>query len=72
MAQVGLVLVALLAFAAGPAFGGVVLCGFFAGVFLPNAGAIRYARINREMADAEGEQRLAQAQAKAVEDPDGP
>ena len=65
MAQAGLVLLALLAFAAGPAFGGVALCGLFAGAFLPNAGLIRYARVNREMAAAEGEQQLAQAQAKA-------
>ena len=65
VAQAGLVLLALLAFAAGPEFGGVALCGLFAGAFLPNAGLIRYARVNREMAAAEGEQQLAQAQAQA-------
>jgi hypothetical protein len=60
VAQVVLVLVALLAFAAGPELGGVALCGLFAGAFLPNAGVIRYARVTREMAD-EGEQQRAQA-----------
>ena len=66
-AQVGLVLVAFLSFAAGPAFGGVVLCGFIAGLFLPNAGAIFYSRTNRELAE-QGELRLAEA--RAVEDPE--
>ena len=60
VAQVVLVLLAFLMFAAGPAFGGVVLCGLLAGAFLTNAGAIRYARFNREVAE-QGELRLAGA-----------
>jgi hypothetical protein len=60
VAQVVLVLLGFLMFAAGPAFGGVVLCGLLAGAFLTNAGAIRYARFNREMAE-QGELRLAEA-----------
>ncbi len=68
VAQAGLVLLAFLAFAAGPEFGGVALCGLFAGAFLPNAGLIRYARVNREMAAAEGEQQLAHARAQAGPD----
>ena len=60
-------LVAFLSFAAGPEFGGVVLSGFFAGLFLPNAGAIFHARTNREMAEQGG---LRLAEARSVEDPE--
>ena len=60
VAQVVLVLLALLAFAGGAVFGGVVLCGFIAGALVPNVGAIRYARLNREMA-VRGELQLAEA-----------
>jgi len=59
VAQFVLVLVAFLALVADPAFGGVMVCGFLAGAFLPNAGAIRYARLNREMA-SRGEWQLAE------------
>ncbi len=60
VAQIALVLVAFLSLAANPAVGGAMVCGVLAGAFLPNAGAIRYARLNREMA-MRGEWRLAEA-----------
>jgi hypothetical protein len=60
VAQIVLVLVAFLALAAAPAVGGAIVCGFFVGAFLPNAGTIRYARLNREMA-MRGERHLAEA-----------
>jgi hypothetical protein len=69
VAQVGLVLVAFLSFAAGPEFGGAVLCGFFAGLFLPNAAAIFHARTNREMVE-QGELRLAEARTDEDPEPD--
>lgn len=69
VAQVVLVLVAFLGFAAGPAFGAAALCGFFAGAFLSNAWAIRYARLNREEADR-GERHLAMARTGGSPDPE--
>ncbi len=47
LVQVGLVLLTLVAFAAGLAVGGAAACGFMTGVFAPSAWAIRHARINR-------------------------
>ena len=47
LVQVGLVLLTLVAFAAGAKAGGAAACGFLTGVFAPSAWAIRHARINR-------------------------
>src|SRR5680860_1147737 len=44
-------------FVGGPDLGGAALCGLLAGVFLPSASTIRYARVSRSLVD-EGEARL--------------
>ncbi len=56
--QLAVVLVALAAFAGGPAVGGAALCGVLAGVLLPTASAIRYSRLDRDLVE-EGDRRLA-------------
>jgi uncharacterized membrane protein YidH (DUF202 family) len=57
--QAAVVAIALFTFIGGPAVGGASLCGFLAGVFLPNASAIRFARVNRAL-NEEGDPRLAE------------
>jgi hypothetical protein len=57
--QAAVVAIALFTFLGGPAVGGAGLCGFLAGVFLPNASAIRFARVNRALQE-EGDPRLAE------------
>jgi len=55
--EFALVILAFAMFAGGADMGGAALCGLLAGVFLPNASTIRYARVNRSLVD-EGEARL--------------
>jgi len=57
--QVALFLLVLVSFAGGPDLGGSTVCGFLAGVFLPNASVMRFARLNRGLAN-ESEARRAQ------------
>ena len=49
VAQVGLLALVLVAFVGGPRVGGDALCGFLAGVFLPSASVIRFARVRRSL-----------------------
>lgn len=63
--QVVLVALVLLAFAGGLSTGAAALCGTLAGIFLPSASAIRYARVYRVLVDRGepglGEERDAEA-----------
>ncbi|MEO7351091.1 MAG: hypothetical protein ABIW17_04255 [Marmoricola sp.] len=56
LAQLALVVLAFATFVGGPAMGAVGLCGFAAGVFVPNTSSIRYRRVNRSLV-VEGETR---------------
>jgi hypothetical protein len=48
--QAAVLLLVLATLAGGPELAGVGLCAFVAGVFLPNASAIRYRRVNQDLA----------------------
>jgi hypothetical protein len=49
--QLGLVVLVVLTFFGGLALGGSGLCGYLAGMLLPNASAMRFARLNRGIVD---------------------
>lgn len=57
--QVGVVLLVLATFVGGPELGVAGLCALAAGVLLPNASAIRFRRVNRDLVDG-GEPWLAE------------
>jgi hypothetical protein len=49
--QLGLVVLVVLTFFGGLTLGGSGLCGYLAGMLLPNASAMRFARLNRGVVD---------------------